>query len=77
MFRMGDVAELRPTWKASHAHAWAIGALTDAIVRGSGPAQAWRDLAGLAAYAAVLFAVAIPAFRKSLIGAATRPGVSS
>jgi ABC-2 type transport system permease protein len=63
---MERIAHLTP-------HAWAIGALTDAIVRGSGPAQAWRDLAVLAAYAAVLFAVAVPAFRKSLIGTATRP----
>lgn len=63
---MERIAHLTP-------HAWAIGALTDAIVRGSGPAQAWRDLVVLAAYAAVLFAVAVPAFRKSLMGTATRP----
>jgi ABC-2 type transport system permease protein len=63
---MERIAHLTP-------HAWAIGAMTDAIVRGSGPAQAWRDLAVLAAYAAVLFAVAIPAFRRSLVGTATQP----
>lgn len=63
---MERIAHLTP-------HAWAIGALTDAIVRGSGPAQAWRDLVVLAGYAVVLFAVAVPAFRKSLIGTATRP----
>jgi ABC-2 type transport system permease protein len=63
---MERIAHLTP-------HAWAIGALTDAIVRGSGPAQAWRDLVVLAVYAVGLFAVAVPAFRKSLMGTATRP----
>jgi ABC-2 type transport system permease protein len=60
---MERIAHLTP-------HAWAIEALTASITRGAGPADVWRDLAVLAAYGAVLFAVAVPVFRRTLTGTA-------
>jgi ABC-2 type transport system permease protein len=57
---MERIAHLTP-------HAWALGAMGDAITRGASPAEAWRDLTVLAIYGVVLFAAAIPLFRRSLI----------
>jgi ABC-2 type transport system permease protein len=62
---MERIAHLTP-------HAWALGAMTDAITRGSDPLQAWRDLAVLGGYGVALFAVALPVFRRSLTGTAKR-----
>lgn len=56
---MERIAHLTP-------HAWALGAMDDAITRGATPAEAWRDLTVLAIYGVVLFAVAVPLFRRSL-----------
>ena len=56
---MERIAHLTP-------HAWALGAMDDAITRGATPAEAWRDLTVLAVYGAVLFAAAVPLFRRSL-----------
>jgi ABC-2 type transport system permease protein len=56
---MERIAHLTP-------HAWALGAMDDAITRGATPAEAWRDLTVLAIYGAVLFAAAVPLFRRSL-----------
>ena len=56
---MARIAHLTP-------HAWALGAMDDAITRGATPAEAWRDLTVLAIYGAVLFAAAVPLFRRSL-----------
>lgn len=56
---MERIAHLTP-------HAWALGAMDDAITRGATPAEAWRDLTVLAIYGVVLFAAAVPLFRRSL-----------
>jgi ABC-2 type transport system permease protein len=56
---MARIAHLTP-------HAWALGAMDDAITRGASPADAWRDLTVLAIYGVVLFAAAVPLFRRSL-----------
>jgi ABC-2 type transport system permease protein len=56
---MERIAHLTP-------HAWALGAMGDAITRGASPAEAWRDLTVLAIFAVALFAVAVPLFRRSL-----------
>ncbi len=56
---MARIAHLTP-------HAWALGAMDDAITRGATPAEAWRDLTVLAVYGVVLFAAAVPLFRRSL-----------
>lgn len=56
---MERIAHLTP-------HAWALGAMDDAITRGATPAEAWRDLTVLATYGVVLFAAAVPLFRRSL-----------
>ena len=56
---MERIAHLTP-------HAWALGAMEDAITHGATPAEAWRDLTVLAIYGAVLFAAAVPLFRRSL-----------
>ena len=56
---MARIAHLTP-------HAWALGAMDDAITRGATPAEVWRDLTVLAIYGVVLFAAAVPLFRRSL-----------
>lgn len=56
---MERIAHLTP-------HAWALGAMDDAITRGATPAEAWRDLTVLAIYGVVLFTAAVPLFRRSL-----------
>ena len=56
---MERIAHLTP-------HAWALGAMDDAITRGATLAEAWRDLTVLAIYGVVLFAAAVPLFRRSL-----------
>jgi hypothetical protein len=46
-------------------HAWAIGALTDAL-EGAGPVDVASDLAVLAGYAAALLVAATVLFRRTL-----------